>query len=150
MNWESGIHTLTLLYTRDNRQGPSVEHRELYSVLYDSLCGESLGEEEHAHVCVCSVTPVVSDSTTPWTAARQAPLSMGFFRQECHAHLQGIFPTQRRDPRLSRVLHGQAVSSPLGLPGKPEHACTCNTAQPHCCVPETDTMLEVNHTSTTV
>ena len=26
--------------------------------------------------------PVVSDSATPWTAARQAPLSMGFSRQE--------------------------------------------------------------------
>ena len=25
---------------------------------------------------------VVSDSPTPWTAARQAPLSMGFSRQE--------------------------------------------------------------------
>ena len=26
--------------------------------------------------------PVVSDSGTPWTVAHQAPLSMGFFRQE--------------------------------------------------------------------
>ena len=35
---------------------------------------------------------------TPWTVARQAPLSMGFSRQEywvgCHFLLQGIFPTQ--------------------------------------------------------
>ena len=32
---------------------------------------------------VCSVTSVVSNSfSTPWTVARQAPLSMGFFRQE--------------------------------------------------------------------
>ena len=30
---------------------------------------------------VCSFL-VVSDSVTPWTAARQAPLSMGFSRQE--------------------------------------------------------------------
>ena len=29
------------------------------------------------HVC-----SVVSDSTTPWTAAHQAPLPMGFSRQE--------------------------------------------------------------------
>ena len=33
------------------------------------------------HVCVLSAS-VVSDSATLWTAARQAPLSMGFFRQE--------------------------------------------------------------------
>ena len=42
---------------------------------------------------------VVSDSfATPWTVARQAPLSMGFLRQEDWSELpfflQGIFPTQ--------------------------------------------------------
>ena len=31
---------------------------------------------------VTSVTPVVSDSVTLWTVAQQAPLSMGFSRQE--------------------------------------------------------------------
>ena len=35
---------------------------------------------------------------TPWTVARQAPLSLGFSRKKtgvgCHALLQGIFPTQ--------------------------------------------------------
>ena len=37
-------------------------------------------------------------SATPWTVACQAPLSMGFHRQDtgvgCHFLLQGIFPTQ--------------------------------------------------------
>ena len=41
---------------------------------------------------------------TPLTVARQAPLSMGFFRQEtgvgCHFLLQGIFPTQGSNPGL--------------------------------------------------
>ena len=40
---------------------------------------------------------------TPWTIAYQAPLSMGFSRQEyrsgCHFLLQGIFPTQGIKPR---------------------------------------------------
>ena len=31
---------------------------------------------------VCSVTSVMSNSATPWTVARQAPLSMGLYRQE--------------------------------------------------------------------
>ena len=30
----------------------------------------------------CSIASVVSDSATPWTVALQAPLSMGFSRQE--------------------------------------------------------------------
>ena len=33
-------------------------------------------------VCVCVVTSVVSGSETLWTVACQAPLSMGFSRQE--------------------------------------------------------------------
>ena len=41
---------------------------------------------------------------TPWTVARQAPLSMEFSRQEyrvgCHFLLQGIFPTQGSKPGL--------------------------------------------------
>ena len=46
---------------------------------------------------------------TPWTVACQAPLSMGFSRQEywrsCHAFLQGIFPTQESNLSLLHLLH---------------------------------------------
>ena len=35
----------------------------------------------------CKVTSVVSDFATPWTAPRQAPLSMGFSRQEYWSRL---------------------------------------------------------------
>ena len=41
---------------------------------------------------------------TPWTVAHQAPLSMGFSRQEYWSGLpfllQGIFPTQGSNPGL--------------------------------------------------
>ena len=47
----------------------------------------------------CTVSPsVVSNSVTPWTVARQAPLSLGFSRKEYWSGLpfllQGIFLTQ--------------------------------------------------------
>ena len=56
---------------------------------------------------------------TPWTVAWQAPLSMGFSRQEntgvgCHFLLQGIFPTQGSNPCF---LYSQADSLPLGHQG---------------------------------
>ena len=55
-------------------------------------------------VCAGTVTPI---SATPWTAAHQAPLSVGFPRQVtgvgCHFLLQGIFPTQRSNASLSCV-----------------------------------------------
>ena len=58
---------------------------------------------------------------TLWTAACQAPLFMGFPRQEypgkntgevCHFLLQGIFPTQGSNPRFLCLLHWQADSLP--------------------------------------
>ena len=60
---------------------------------------------------------------TPWTVDYQAPLSMGFFRQEywsgLHAFLQGIFLTQGCNPGLLCLLHWQAGSLPLEPLGKP-------------------------------
>ena len=55
--------------------------------------------------------PVVSDSVTPWTVAQQAPLSMGFSRQEYWGGLPfpspgdlpnpGIEPTSLTSPALA-------------------------------------------------
>ena len=46
--------------------------------------------------CVLSRFSHVQLSMTLWTTAHQAPLSMGFCKQDywsgCHADLQGIFP----------------------------------------------------------
>ena len=54
---------------------------------------------------------------TLWTIVLQAPLSMGFSRQEywsaCHAFLQGIFPMQGLNPCLLCLLHWQVGSLPL-------------------------------------
>jgi len=75
-------------------------------------------------VCVCAFSHLsrVQCFTTLWTVACQAPLSMGFFRQEywsgCHALLQGIFPTQGQILHLLHLLHWQADSLPLAPPGK--------------------------------
>ena len=53
--------------------------------------------------CVCVSHWVVSDSATPWTAVRKAPLSMGYSRQEYWSGLpllQGISSTQGSNPGL--------------------------------------------------
>ena len=58
-----------------------------------------------------------------WTIACQAPLSMGFSRQEYWSGLllllQGIFLTQGSNLHLSSPLHWQAGSLPIAPPGKP-------------------------------
>ena len=57
---------------------------------------------------------------TPWTVARQTPLSMGFSRQECWSGLPFPSPGNLPDPGIkpwSPAL--QADSSPTELQGKP-------------------------------
>ena len=52
----------------------------------------------------------------------------------CHALLQGIFPGQGSNLRLSHLLHWQAVSLPLAPPVKPNKISifrTCTTISPH-------------------
>ena len=60
----------------------------------------------------CSVVSVTSDSVTPWTVAHQAPLSMGFSRQEYWSGLPcpppGDLPDSGIEPRslMSPALAG--------------------------------------------
>ena len=62
----------------------------------------------------------VQHFATPWTEAHQAPLSMGFSRQEHWSGLpflfQGIFLTKGSNPSL---LHWQVGSLPLAYLGSP-------------------------------
>ena len=51
-------------------------------------------------VHVCSVASVVSESATPRTVARQAPLSMGFSRQEYWSRLPCPPPGDLPDPGI--------------------------------------------------
>ena len=63
------------------------------------------------YVCVC---PVMSDSVTLWTVAHQAPLSMGFSRQEYWSGLSFLSPGDLPNPGtelyLLCLLHWQADS----------------------------------------
>ena len=91
----------------------------------------------YIHVCVCvcvcvcvkesASLSVLFNSVTPWTGAHQAPLSMGFFRQE---HWSGLpFPSSGDLPN-SGIKPGspalQADSSLSGPPRKPMYIWTCH------------------------
>ena len=51
-------------------------------------------------VCVRVSHSVVSDSETPWAIAHQAPLSMGFSRQEYWTELPFPSPEDLSDPGI--------------------------------------------------
>ena len=61
---------------------------------------------------------------TPWTVARQAPLSVRYSPSRstgvgCHALLQGIFPTQGSNSSLLHFLHRRRILYPLSHLGSP-------------------------------
>ena len=101
------LHIRTL--RRNNLSRPSNSNVLYSSDSFHRLCWVSsefckgFFSDIRYRACVPSRS-VVSDSATPRTAARQAPLPLGFSRQDtgagCHTLLQGIVPTQGWNPGL--------------------------------------------------
>ena len=78
-------------------------------------CSFHTRPHDDPHVGVCSI---VSDSATPWTVARQAPLSMGFSRQEYWSGLPFPSPGDLSWPRDgTHIPAWQADSLPLRYQG---------------------------------
>ena len=77
----------------------------------------------HLTGVIHSITSVMSNSETPWTVAHQAPLSMGFFRQEYWSRLPFSTPGGLPNPGIEPM----SLSSPalagrfftIAIPGKP-------------------------------
>ena len=57
-------------------------------------------EENLESICACQVVSVLSDSLILWTVAHQAPLSMGFSRQEYWSGLPCPPPVDLPDPGM--------------------------------------------------
>ena len=71
---------------------------------------------------------VTSDSETPWTVAHQAPLSMGFSRQECWSELPCPPPGDLPDPGLTpAALMSPALAGRFFTAETPEKPKLMNT-----------------------
>ena len=85
---------------------------------HHSPCSRGTGSES-----VCQSLSHVQLFATLWTIACQAPLSMGFSRQEYWSGLPRLPPgdpqSQGLNPGLLFLLHWQVGSLSLSLPGKP-------------------------------
>ena len=73
----------------------------------------------------------MSDSATPWTVAHQAPLSMGFSRQESWSGLPfpslGDLPDPGIEPGPLALQADSSLTEPVGKPEIRTY-CTCITA----------------------
>ena len=65
------------------------------------------------------------NSATLWTVAHQAPLSLGFSRQEHWSGLLCSPPGDRPDPQMDAILHWQVDSLPLSHLGSPVYTYMC-------------------------
>ena len=75
INQEFGINKYTI-HKVDKQQGPTIQHRELYSISVITQNGkESEKEQVQIFYYCCSTLSCVQLLATPWTAAHQAPLS---------------------------------------------------------------------------
>ena len=78
------------------------------------------GEGSPSWLCAVRCCSVVSNSAIPWTAAHQAPLSMGFSRQEYWSGLPcpppGDLPNPGIKPR-SPAWHGNSLLTREALAG---------------------------------
>ena len=97
------------------------------------------------HMCACAklLQSCLTLCATLWTATHQAPLLMGFTRQEYGSGLPCPPPGDLPDPRikLTSLLHLQADSLPLVPPGKP---CKQSNASYFIKVPLTTIWCEPN------
>ena len=50
--WDGHVHTA--VFNMDNQQGPTVWHRELFSVLCDGLYRERIFKKKKVDICVCT------------------------------------------------------------------------------------------------
>ena len=120
---------ITTVKTNNNNKKPWMRQFGEQDVLKQSgispscLCTCKSFKNESIHcVCVCMLSHVQLFAT-PWTVARQAPLSVETSRQEywvgCQFLLQGILQTQGSNLRLLNFLHWQAGSLILHHLGSP-------------------------------
>ena len=91
-----------------------------------------LSASVQAHLLLFHHSVVSNSFVTPWTVVRQAPLSMGFSRQEHWVAIflfEGVFPTQESNPCL---LHWQVDSLPLSHQGNHIYPLFNQTRQASC------------------
>ena len=73
----------------------------MYKLVWTGVAGEEgLFRGVSLRVCVCSVSQLCLTLCAPWSTAHQAPLSMGFSRQEYGSGLPFLTPGNLSDPGI--------------------------------------------------
>ena len=93
------------------------------------LTGLELSDSHQPTIaCMNVLCSVVSDTATSWTIACQAPLSMGFPRQNCWSRLPFPSPGDLPDPGIKPM-------SPVS-PALAGRLSLCHLGSPHYCFPD--------------
>ena len=129
--WDGG-HRPHGHVSRGKRQNTAAQTRFLFQTreFNKGSVGELISRKERKKKKV-KLLSRVQLFATPWTVAYQAPLSMGFSRQESWSgvpfSLPGCLPYPGIQPGLLHLLRWQADSLPLDHLGSPSNCNTCYT-----------------------
>ena len=119
------ISSSLLLLVGQNSQGGPVRYRGCWMLPYSQASHEHHERRCHGHspnydLARSRSRSVTSASVTPWTVARQPPLSVAFPRQEYWSGLPFPSPGYLPDPGIKPASPALQVGSlPLAPPEKP-------------------------------
>ena len=106
-----------MLFLENKSGGVRVLNIPIFSLLLQIKKNTERHTPERESVCSCSVAS--NSFVTLWTLAHQAPLSMGFSRQEYWSGLPGPPPGDLPDPGApSLALQAFFTAEPLGKPAR--------------------------------
>ena len=111
---ESGWHFLLQGIFLTQRSNPPLLRRQVYSLPLSHT-----GNLLLLLLLLLSCLSRVRLCATPWTAAHQAPLSMGFFRQECASGLPFPPPGDLPDPEVEPACPVHPALQVNSLPAEP-------------------------------
>ena len=103
------------------RAGLETPRKQTEGVPAAEALGGNLATFQLWVIVVCVVAEPFPTLVTPWAVARQAPLSMGFHRQEyCHGlpfPSPGNLPDTTTEPQVSCIAGVFFTAEPAGKPG---------------------------------
>ena len=90
----------------------------MYKLVWTGVAGEEgLFRGVSLRVCVCSVSQLCLTLCAPWSTAHQAPLSMGFSRQEYGSGLLFPSPGDFPNPGIEPWAPGRQIDYHLSYQG---------------------------------
>ena len=87
--WDWHVHTA--IFKIDNQQGPTVQHRELCSILSNNLNGKRIYKRIDTCICITSLPLINGPRLSSWLEAIDSVLLLTLWKPRCSVPLKGLY-----------------------------------------------------------